>query len=66
MMRDVLLDRTARERGLFDPACVAKLVASLNHGSVQADRIWTLLMLELWVREFIDPPASASRAPQTS
>jgi asparagine synthase (glutamine-hydrolysing) len=66
MTRDVLLDRTARERGLFDPACIAGLVASLEHESVQADRIWTLLMLELWFREFIDPPASPSRAPQPS
>jgi asparagine synthase (glutamine-hydrolysing) len=66
MTCDVLLDRTARERGLFDPGYVAKLVASLDRESVQADRIWTLLMLELWFREFIDPPASLSRAPQPS
>ena len=64
LTHDVLLDRTARERGLFDPAYVAKLVASLDHESIQVDRIWTLLMLELWFRAFIDAPRSTSRVPQ--
>jgi asparagine synthase (glutamine-hydrolysing) len=63
MTHDVLQDRTARERGLFEPAYVAGLLASLQHESVQVDRIWTMLMLELWFREFIDPPPSTSRAP---
>jgi asparagine synthase (glutamine-hydrolysing) len=62
MTHDVLLDRTARERGLFDPTYVAKLVASLQHESVQVDRIWGLLMLELWFREFIDRPTSSPPA----
>jgi asparagine synthase (glutamine-hydrolysing) len=61
MTHDVLLDRTARQRGLFEPAYVANLVATLQHGSIQVDRIWTLLMLELWFREFIDPPRSTAR-----
>jgi asparagine synthase (glutamine-hydrolysing) len=65
MAHDVLLDRTARERGLFDPDYVAQLVASLDHESIQVDRIWTLLMLELWFRAFIDAPRSTSRVPQT-
>ena len=61
MTHDLLLDRTARERGLFEPTYVAQIVASLQHGSIQVDRIWTLLMLELWFREFIDKPHSSSR-----
>jgi asparagine synthase (glutamine-hydrolysing) len=65
MTRDVLLDRTARERGLFDPDHVAELVASLDHESARVDRVWTLLMLELWFRTFIDAPRSNSRALQT-
>jgi asparagine synthase (glutamine-hydrolysing) len=56
MIHDVLLDRTARERGLFAPAYVGGLVASLERESTNVDRIWTLLMLELWFREFIDAP----------
>jgi asparagine synthase (glutamine-hydrolysing) len=65
LTHDVLLDRTARERGLFDPGHVAKLVASLDSKSIQVHQIWTLLMLELWFRAFIDGPRSTSRVPQT-
>jgi asparagine synthase (glutamine-hydrolysing) len=61
MTHDLLLDQTARERGLFEPACVSKLVASLQHGAAQVDRVWTMLMLELWFREFIDKPPAFSR-----
>jgi asparagine synthase (glutamine-hydrolysing) len=63
LTRDVLLDRTARERGLFDPARVAELVSSLDGESVRTRQIWTLLMLELWFRAFVDPPRSGSLAP---
>jgi asparagine synthase (glutamine-hydrolysing) len=52
--RDVLLDRRARERGLFDPGAVAKLVGDMERGRASADHVWTLLVLELWFREFID------------
>jgi asparagine synthase (glutamine-hydrolysing) len=61
MIHDVLLDRTARERGLFAPAYVGGLVASLERESTNVDRIWTLLMLELWFREFIDAPRTVPR-----
>ena len=61
MVGDVLLDRRARERGLFDPAYVGRLVASLERESANVDRIWTLLMLELWFREFIDGSGAPPR-----
>ncbi|MDB4932398.1 MAG: asnB 1 [Myxococcaceae bacterium] len=54
MVNDLLLDRTARERGLFDPREVAALVATLDGRAPRYDRVWTLLMLELWLREFVD------------
>jgi asparagine synthase (glutamine-hydrolysing) len=54
MTRDVLLDRTARERGLFDPAEVQRLFEDFDRGRGDADRLWTLLMLELWFRRFLD------------
>ena len=37
------------------------LVASLECESGNVDRIWTLLMLELWFREFIDAPRTTPR-----
>ncbi len=55
MIQDVLLDRTARERGIFNPAYVSHLVEGLDTRGAYVDRLWTLLILELWFREFIDP-----------
>jgi asparagine synthase (glutamine-hydrolysing) len=58
LIRDVLLDRTARERGLFRPEEVERLVAALGRDRNAPDRVWTLLVLELWFREFVDRPHS--------
>jgi len=54
MTRDVLLSKRARERGLFDPKYVAELVDELDTMNPPVDRVWTLLILELWFREFVD------------
>jgi len=52
---DVLLDRRARERGIFRPAAVATLLEAHRTGRRNAgDSIWALLNLELWFRTFID------------
>ena len=56
---DVLLDETARARGLFRPGAVARLLH--EHVSGRADhahRLWCLLMLELWQREHLDAAGS--------
>jgi asparagine synthase (glutamine-hydrolysing) len=58
LVKDTLLDKRARERGLFDPKVVTELVDSLDGFQPMVDRLWTLLVLELWFREFIDAPAS--------
>ena len=57
MVRDVLLDRTARERGLFEPRYVEALIGRVDTDREAPDRVWTLLVLELWFREFIDARA---------
>ena len=56
MARDVLLDRTARERGLFEPRAVAELLGSMDRGYTAPDRVWTLFILEMWFREVADRP----------
>jgi asparagine synthase (glutamine-hydrolysing) len=56
LVRDVLLDRTARERGLFHASEVERIAASVDRERNAADRLWTLLVLEMWYRAFIDPP----------
>jgi asparagine synthase (glutamine-hydrolysing) len=54
LVKDTLLDRTARQRGLFRQAVVEGLVARMGVDRVATDRVWTLLMLELWFRQFVD------------
>ena len=55
VMRDVLLDRRARERGILNPVSVERLIADHVAGRTQGgDRLWSLLNLELWFRTFID------------
>jgi len=55
VVREVLLDRRARERGVTDAAGVERLLD--DHGAGRrdgGDAIWALLNLELWYRTFID------------
>jgi|KBSMisStandDraft_5_1062788.scaffolds.fasta_scaffold05108_5 asparagine synthase (glutamine-hydrolysing) len=55
VVRDVLLDRRSRERGLIDPAAVDRLLRDHAEGRTDGgDRIWSLLNLELWHRTYID------------
>src|SRR5262249_49083597 len=44
-----------RERGLFEPAAVQRLLRDNEAGTADnALRIWALLVLELWQRTFLD------------
>jgi len=58
MAHDVLLSAPASQRGYFDPEEIANLLQEharqIDHGT----RLWCLLMLELWHREFVDRAAS--------
>ncbi len=56
--RDILLSERSRTRGLFDPACMEKLI---DEERAFGRKLWGLLNIELWFREFIDnrPPAGA-------
>ena len=55
VIRDVLLDRRARERGLFDTASVTRLLDDHAAGRAEGgDVLWSLLNLELWYRTWID------------
>jgi asparagine synthase (glutamine-hydrolysing) len=55
LVRGTLLDDRARRRGLLVPSFIERIVD--EHGSGVRDwsaRLWALLFLELWFREFID------------
>jgi asparagine synthase (glutamine-hydrolysing) len=55
LARDLLLGERARERGWFRPDTVERLLA--EHEGRRADhghRLWTLAMLELWLRAHVE------------
>jgi asparagine synthase (glutamine-hydrolysing) len=55
LMEDVLSERSLRERGLFEPAAVARLAAQDRAGQVDgAYLLLALIVVELWCRQFID------------
>jgi asparagine synthase (glutamine-hydrolysing) len=58
LARDVLLDRRARERGLFRPQEVERLIDEHVSGRRDhAHRLWCLVSLELWQRIHLDQAA---------
>lgn len=63
--REILLDRETLARGYFEPRAVKGLLDRHAGGADDdAKRIWALLMLELWHREFVDAPSGTqSRRP---
>jgi asparagine synthase (glutamine-hydrolysing) len=54
LVRDVLLDATARDRGLVRPSAVKRLLDEHARGVDHAHRLWCLLALELWLRAHVD------------
>jgi asparagine synthase (glutamine-hydrolysing) len=58
-LRDVVLDRSCLDRGLFRPDSVRALVADHLEGRREhGHRLWALVMLELWFRNHIDGSSS--------
>jgi asparagine synthase (glutamine-hydrolysing) len=57
-LRDVLFDPVTTRRGYFHEHVIAQYFDSHVSGRMDnSPRLWALLMLELWHREFVDPPA---------
>ena len=58
MVDSLLLDRRMRERGVFDHGAVAAMWREHRDGSQDhRHRLWSLVMLELWFRQFVDGEA---------
>ncbi len=52
---DLLAPERVGARGLFEPKAVEALVREhLAHERNHADRLWGLMMLELWMRQYLD------------
>lgn len=51
----VLLDPGVRERGIFRPEAVVRLIREHQNGAQDhANKLWALIVLELWYRTYID------------
>jgi len=53
-VRDLLLTKRSRERGIFNPEAVEHLVQRHEAGRPLDLHLWTLLSFELWCRAFVD------------
>ena len=62
LVRDLLTDATARNRGWFQPAAVDRLLAEHDAGADHGARIWALLRNEAWHRMFVDQPRAVAPA----
>jgi asparagine synthase (glutamine-hydrolysing) len=66
-LRDVLDDtvdaRSARQRGLLEPAGVERVRDRFYHGETSWPEPWVLVMLELWCREVLDSSGRPGASP---
>jgi asparagine synthase (glutamine-hydrolysing) len=63
MARDVLLSPRARQRGFVRPGAVEELLRIHDRGRRDCSpRLWALLCLELWAREWLDRAPSVPAA----
>jgi asparagine synthase (glutamine-hydrolysing) len=58
----LLLSPASRQRGVFNPQYIEKLVAMHHRGRDLDMQLWTLISFEMWCRKFLDkgaeqPPA---------
>ena len=59
MVDDLLLDGRMSDRGVFDHPTVTRLWREHRSGARDhRHRLWSLVMLELWFRQFVDGPIS--------
>ncbi len=61
-MRGVLETPAARQRGLFEPAYVARLLAEpeAHLTRIQGSKLWHLALLEYWLQRHVDSPTTAA------
>ncbi|HET6281300.1 MAG TPA: asparagine synthase (glutamine-hydrolyzing) [Polyangia bacterium] len=59
--RELLLSQKAQQRGLFEPDAVAALIERHRRGEDHGERLWNLLVLEIWHRELVDGRAAFMR-----
>lgn len=61
MVDELLLGARGRDRGVFDREAVARLWREHRSGARDhRHRLWSLVMLELWFRQYVDRPAATA------
>jgi asparagine synthase (glutamine-hydrolysing) len=61
---EYVLSPRAAERGIFDETYVRALVARHDAGADQAERLWSLVNFEMWLRRFVDGEMVVAAQPQ--
>ncbi|HEY1358472.1 MAG TPA: asparagine synthase C-terminal domain-containing protein, partial [Thermoleophilaceae bacterium] len=59
---ELLLEGKARSRGWFEPETVRGLLERHGRGEDHSNRIWSLIVLETWMREVVESPGRAEPA----
>ncbi|HYG08721.1 MAG TPA: asparagine synthase (glutamine-hydrolyzing) [Pyrinomonadaceae bacterium] len=59
---EYVLSERAAARGLFDPAYVRELAARHQAGENHTERLWSLVNVEIWLRQFMDGEAASAPA----
>ncbi|HEY1404634.1 MAG TPA: asparagine synthase-related protein, partial [Pyrinomonadaceae bacterium] len=60
---EYVLGERAAARGLFDPAYVRSLAARHQAGENHTERLWSLVNVEIWLRQFMDGEAARAARP---
>ena len=57
LMRDLVLSRACRERGLYSRSYLDMLLAApdMHHTRIKGNKLWHLALLELWLQRHVDP-----------
>jgi asparagine synthase (glutamine-hydrolysing) len=61
-VRDLLLDSTSRNRGIFNPTYIERLLTLNSRGRQMDFELWTLISFELWCRRFLQAPSQSQAA----
>ena len=63
---DLLLSQASRQRAIFNPSYIQKLLSMHARGRNLDMQLWTLISFEMWCRKFLDQPVSIAHRRQTA
>ena len=61
--RDLLLSARCRDRGIFEPRAIERLLQLNERGRNLDLQLWTVMSFELWCQRFLDPTPRTQPAP---